>query len=116
MGKDLSSEVILEIADKCSFKQLKQADATLKDKGMPKLETMSAEDIEKKKKAGPTNMYRKGKKTLTISILMDFPIHIDTTRKYGFVHFVPNDVTGFILLVCEPRRPWRECIFFCRVT
>ena len=73
MDKDLSSEVIQEIADKCSFKQLKQADATLKDKGMPKLETMSAEDIEKKKQAGPTNMYRKGKKTLTISILMDFP-------------------------------------------
>jgi hypothetical protein len=52
---DVSDETIAEIADKCSFRNLKAADATLKDysvvtKVNPKAQKMLS------------NMYRKGKK------------------------------------------------------
>ena len=60
LEKDLSDEIIQDIADKCSFKNLKHADATVKDKHMPQVSRLSEEDIEKRNKHGPTNFYRKG--------------------------------------------------------
>ena len=61
LKKDLSSEVIEQIAENCSFEKLKAANASVKKRSESIAMRMDKESPKAKKPMTPPDMYRKGK-------------------------------------------------------
>ena len=62
LGKDLPRDLIEAIADKCSFKNLQNADKTVKELPKEFFENFGEEVIKKFEKLGPISVFRKGMK------------------------------------------------------
>ena len=60
LNKDLSDDLIRNIADKCSFTKLKHVEETQKQH-VDVTKRMTPEELESMKKKGPVSLYRKGK-------------------------------------------------------
>ena len=63
LKKDLSTEVMEHIAEKCSFDKLKTANATVKKRSESIAKRVDKASHPEKKPLGPPDMYRKGKHT-----------------------------------------------------
>lgn len=60
LNKDLSESVITDIADKCSFKNLKEAEEKIKTETDVVQKELTDAEEEKKSNLGPLSVYRKG--------------------------------------------------------
>ncbi|MEW8544922.1 MAG: sulfotransferase domain-containing protein [Candidatus Thiodiazotropha sp.] len=60
LNKDLSEGIIEDIADKCSFKNLKEAEERLKQETDVVQKKLTDAEEEKKTNLGPPSVYRKG--------------------------------------------------------
>ena len=72
LNKDLSDDVIYDIADKCSFQKLKHAEETFKQQEDIS-SRITVEQLDTMKKQGPIKIHRKGKLLVMQNLISNRP-------------------------------------------